>query len=98
MAEPSRMLVVVRFHSVRKNGEQPPPSAHSDLVAALSTIDAQATAATAAAVSRSTTHKAEAASHGWLVAPFSAAALAGAAALRQRGPNGDTTALFTARA
>ncbi|MBQ1108675.1 MULTISPECIES: hypothetical protein [Streptomyces] len=49
-------------------------------------------------MSRSTTHKTEAASHGWLVTLSSTAALAGAAAPRQRGPNSDTAALVTARA
>ncbi|MFI1186966.1 pyridoxal-phosphate dependent enzyme [Streptomyces californicus] len=108
-----RMLAVVRFPSlrdaVRDGVEQPEPSPYPDTVAALSISDPQATAGAARAVRHSggdvlvtddatlTAAHAEAAAHGHLVELSSAAALAGATALRRRGDEGDIVALITAR-
>ncbi|MEV4880789.1 pyridoxal-phosphate dependent enzyme [Streptomyces cyaneofuscatus] len=107
-----RMLAVVRFPSlqeaVRGGREQPLPSEYPARVAALSISDPQATAAAARAVRHSggdvlvvgdedlAEAQADAASHGWLVEFSSAAAMAGAAELRQRGHQGDIVALVTA--
>ncbi|MCX5195070.1 pyridoxal-phosphate dependent enzyme [Streptomyces sp. NBC_00249] len=107
-----RMLAVVRFPSlqeaVRSGRRQPLTSEYPDRVAALSISDPQATAAAARAVRHSggdvlvvddddlAKAQAVAASHGWLVELSSAAALAGAAELRQRGHKGHVVALVTA--
>ncbi|MFH9299162.1 pyridoxal-phosphate dependent enzyme [Streptomyces sp. NPDC017520] len=107
-----RMLAVVRFPSlqeaVRSGRAQPLPSKYPDRVAALSISDPQATAAAVHAVRHSggdvlvvddedlAAAQADAASHGWLVELSSAAALAGATELRQRGQEGDIVALVTA--
>lgn len=107
-----RMLAVVRFPSlqeaVRRGRAQPLPSEYPDRVAALSISDPQATAAAVHAVRHSggdvlvvddkdlAKAHADPASHGWLVEFSSAAAMAGAAELRQRGHEGDIVALVTA--